>query len=241
MNETKLPNPLQKPNYDSFDESSFSGEGDFTTIKNVRWSPPESPNAWKRSENRSLIPTTPPTVGADRSPEVWSESVDFEGLDDEERISLITGSTWKSNSNPERSPSRNSLIFWRGSVNSQNDDTQPLFSVTQLLEYVSLTVVAFLIMLIFGLTGLGFDNVRPACDGQRGDHHAPVCDLCVRLTKFQTDQGFICRSYFLSQSFPLPDNSKERSNSISSSCSVYSRWLCPFICGHVACTQSCLW
>ena len=172
-------------NYDSFKNTLNKKKDKSISVQDVT-SVQSSPHSWEGfDEKPSHVDdieenNTPTSETATKSPYSWRESPDYHSIDDAERTSMFTaGSNFKSGT--ENYPSRNSLVFRRGGDNSI-EDAQSVVSLTQLFEYVVLTIVAVVIMLVFGLSGVGFNNVKPACEG---DSHAPICDLHVSAKDYR--------------------------------------------------------
>lgn len=196
MNKKTSLNTLKKSNYDSLADSLLNDDDESAGGKNIRWTPPASPNDWKRLDKKLARvddneQTTPLTADAEKWPDAWNDLSDDESIDEEETNSR--NSSWKSKT--EKYTSRNSFVFRRGGGKSLKD-TQSVFSVTQLFEYVFLTIVAVILMLTFGLSGVGFHNIQPACEG---DNHAPICDLQVRTKSSVHQSSFIKRFRFFYQ------------------------------------------
>ena len=100
---------------------------------------------------------------------------DYDSLADEdgEEPTILQDSSWTTHT--EKYLGRNSLLFKKDAK-----ATHVVFSFTQLFEYVFLTIIAVVIMLIFGFTGWGFKAGHPACEV---DHTSPICDLKVSSQK----------------------------------------------------------
>eukprot|EP01083_Nonionella_stella_P288657 982257_1 len=86
--------------------------------------------------------------------------------------------TWEST--PEKYPGRNSIVFKTFKSTNGRRESNSIFSVTQLFEYVSLTISAVMIMLIFGNWNWAVPDGKRACDAKL-DHIPSICKLTSLL------------------------------------------------------------
>lgn len=106
-----------------------------------------------------------------------SDAEKYDSLVDDEDPAICR--TWQST--PEKYPGRNSILFKTFNSTSGRRESNSILSITQLFEYVFLTIIAVMIMLICGNWNWAFPDGKPACD-EKLSHTPSICKLTVRAS-----------------------------------------------------------